>query len=175
MDPERAERIKILLTGNIEWTYLLHLAALHGIMPLLYWHLNTICPEAVLESSFDLLRDYFYANEFHNHLLTSELLRILQLFEKQGIPAIPYKGPVLAASVYGNLSLRQFGDLDILIHKRDVQRVQELLVAQGYRPWFAHSDYHRGFDGEANRIHLEIHWNLLPKSLCFPLDFERLW
>ena len=33
----------------------------------------------------------------------------------QGIAAIPYKGPVLAAAVYGNLALRTFSDLDILV------------------------------------------------------------
>jgi len=36
------------------------------------------------------------------------LLKLLDLFENHGIPAVPFKGPVLASSIYGDLSLRQF-------------------------------------------------------------------
>ena len=50
-----------------------------------------------------------------NLYLTQEMLKLLSAFRKKGIPAIPYKGPVLAQAVYGNVGLRQFGDLDITV------------------------------------------------------------
>jgi hypothetical protein len=34
--------------------------------------------------------------------------------------AIFYKGPALAAMAYGNVALREFSDLDILMKKEDV-------------------------------------------------------
>jgi hypothetical protein len=46
---------------------------------------------------------------------------------------VPYKGPVLAAAVYGHLSLRQIRDLDILVHPSEVRPAGELLISQGYR------------------------------------------
>src|SRR5437867_6232608 len=99
MDSERAERIGVLLQQDIDWAYLFLMARSHGMMPLLYWHLNATCPDAVPTASMDYLRDYFHENAQRNLYLTGELRRLLKLFEAQGISAIPYKGPVLAASV----------------------------------------------------------------------------
>ena len=45
---------------------------------------------------------------------------------------IPYKGPVLSTSIYHDLALRSFGDLDILVHEHEVLRVLDLLVSYGY-------------------------------------------
>jgi hypothetical protein len=57
----------------------------------------------------------------------------VHLLESYEIPAIAYKGPTLAVSAYGNLSLRQFGDLDILVQDRAYERARQLLIKQGFR------------------------------------------
>jgi hypothetical protein len=56
------------------------------------------------------------------------------LFEEHGIPAIPYKGPVLATTVYGNLLIRQFSDLDLLVPRQALLHAKNLLLSRGYRP-----------------------------------------
>ena len=68
--------------------------------------------------------------------LTGELLRLLDLFEQNQIPAVPYKGPALGVAIYGKLSLRQFADLDILIPEKDVWKATDLLINRGYRAHF---------------------------------------
>ena len=83
------------------------------------------------KTTLDQLRDDFNDNSRRNLFLTRELLNLLTLFETHQIPAIPFKGPVLAASVYGNLALRQFSDLDLIIHKQHVAKARELLVSAG--------------------------------------------
>ena len=40
-------RIRVLLEHDIDWEYLLRTASENGIAPLLYRHLNAICPESV--------------------------------------------------------------------------------------------------------------------------------
>ncbi len=65
--------------------------------------------------------------------LTSELLRVLKLFEAAGICALPYKGPVLAQVAYGSLALRRFADLDISMSRASVRRAVDVLAADGYR------------------------------------------
>jgi len=122
IDSEIAERIRTLLQQNIDWAYLIQTAAQHGVMPLLYQSLNTTCPKAVPKTNLAQLRDYFHSNAFHNLFLTKELLKILTLFESHSIPAISFKGLVLAVSAYGNLSLRQISDLDILVRERDYHK-----------------------------------------------------
>lgn len=183
MDSERAERIRALLREDIDWAYLLRIALRHRMMPLLYWNLHATCPEAVPQVLLDQLQDHFHANVRHNLFLTGELLKLLQLFKGAGISALPFKGPVLAASVYGNLSLRQFSDLDILVHKRDVLKAGDLLISQGYKIQltsaqqveFLQEWYHFHFVRDGSPVHVEIHWAFTPRYWSFPFDFERLW
>src|SRR4029453_12179194 len=123
-----------LLGGALDWDSLLETALRHGTMPLLYWQLSHTCPDAVPEAVLAQLQRQFYANAGHNVRLAGELVRLLQLFEAQGIPAVPFKGPTLAVSAYGHLAFRQFGDLDIFIPLREFRKAKELLLSQAYLP-----------------------------------------
>jgi hypothetical protein len=68
--------------------------------------------------------------------LAAELTKILDLFASHGIQAIPYKGPVLAVQVYGDLTLRQFEDLDIILRQSDLPKAHEVMLGMVYRPRF---------------------------------------
>jgi Uncharacterised nucleotidyltransferase len=105
---ERAAQIRAELRKEIDWTNLLRRARTRGIILLLYWRLSKTCSEAVPTTVLDRLRGDFHANSLRNLSLAKELLKLLNLVEAQGITAIPYKGPALAAFAYGNLALRQF-------------------------------------------------------------------
>lgn len=188
IDSETAERIKCLLREDVDWASLTGTAFRHGVMPLLYQSLHATCPEAVPKGMLRQLRAHFYANVERNLFLTGELLNLLNLLEAHRIPAVPFKGPVLAASVYGNLALRQFGDLDILVHRRDVLRAKTLLLSQGYwqeRPppqltsaqeaarLRSHHEY--TFVRDDGAVVVEIQWGVTQRLDCFPLDVERVW
>jgi hypothetical protein len=182
VDSEHVEQIRTLLREDINWQYLMQAAQAQGVTPLLYRSLQTNCLEAVPQTFLSQLRRHFHANALHNLFLASELRKIFRLFEAHGIPVIPFKGPTLATLAYGDLSLRQFGDLDILIHKKDLVRAQELLVSQGYQlklteaeeAAFFHSHFHFNFVRTDGRAIVELHWALTGKHWPFPFDFERL-
>jgi hypothetical protein len=136
----------------------------------------------------DQLRDYAHANALRNFSMVRELLKLLNLLEEHEVPAIPYKGPLLAASIYGDVSLRQFGDLDILIQQQDVLRAKDLLISQGYQPQiqlnamqettYLQSHREHKFVRTGGWMKVELHWRVaahwqIPSS--FPLDFDCLW
>ena len=174
MDSRRAERLRTLLREEIDWTYLLQMALRQGVMPLLYFNLNSTCPDAVPKTTREQFRGYFHANALNNLFLAGELLKLLHLFKEHGIPAIPYKGPVLAASIYDNLTLRQFGDLDILVHEREFMKTRELLISQGYRSWYE-LDWQHAFVHDGTTVHVDLHKGITPWYFPFRLDFESLW
>src|SRR6202030_4510120 len=62
------------------------------------------------------------------------LTRIMRQFERLQLRALPYKGPVLAQSLYRDLGLRSFSDLDFLISPADFDRAKQTLAEIGYRP-----------------------------------------
>jgi hypothetical protein len=78
------------------------------------------------------LRTDFQSNAKHNAMLIRELLTIVERFNREGIPIIPFKDPLSACKVYGNVALRVFHDLDVFIHEGDVARATEILRTQGY-------------------------------------------
>jgi hypothetical protein len=95
------------------------------------------------------------------------------------------KGPSLAAAAYGNLSLRHFGDLDILMPREDIPKARKLLVSRGYhsKPQLSdseeeaylrsHHDYE--FVRRKDGVVVELQWGITQWSFAFPLDFEDIW
>jgi hypothetical protein len=174
MDEARATRLKTLLGQKIDWTYLLQVANRQGVLPLLYWNLSDRASDGVPEAILAQLRGFFQNNTLHNLLLTRELLALLQLFQDRGIPAIPYKGPVLAAFVYSNLSLRQFCDLDILVRERDFLKSQELLIGEGYRSR-SELEWEHSFVRESSGTCVDLHQRMTQRYFPFRFDFEGFW
>lgn len=185
-DPGVAARIEVLLQEDVDWGRLLQMARRHAMVPLLYWHLGDAPPGSVPEAHLSEMRASFLTNTMRNLELTRELLRVVKAFESQGVPIVPYKGPVLTASVYGNLALRRFVDLDVLVHKHDIPRAKRLLSSLGYlqqdelsevqEAAFLHADceYHFAPNGE-DRDLVELHWQITPRTFSFLLDVESLW
>jgi hypothetical protein len=148
--------------------------------------LSAICTRGLPEPVVQQLGTYFRAHVERNLLLTAELLRLVRLFGERGIQVLPYKGPVLAASVYGDISFRSFSDLDILVRKHDVLQAKDLILTQGYRPAkpltsgqeIAHLRSKHGKDfGFIDRndfVKVELHWELAILAL-FPLEARGLW
>jgi hypothetical protein len=173
MESESSERIVALSEREIDWEYLIRIALQHGVIPLLYRSLSTVRPEAVPKIILEKLRYHFHANATRNLLLTKELLNLLDLLEAHQIAAIPYKGPVLALSVYGNLALREFADLDILVREEDYRMAQKRLIDEGYR-------LVKEFYSESTLVHtsggfaVDLHKEMTGRNLSCPLNFQYL-
>jgi hypothetical protein len=134
--PAGATAIREILDGSLDWNYLLWEAEENSITPLLGRHLSAVAPGAAPAAAQEQLKKTCRANTVRCLYLTAELINILRLFQSRNIPAIPYKGPVLAAQAYGDLALREFEDLDIILRQSDVPRAHEIVVSLGYKPKF---------------------------------------
>ena len=184
-DDRYAERVHQLVDRISDWQYLLECAERHRIVPLLARALQSFCSLYVPVSVLQELRRQSNSIAFHNLMLTGELLRLLKLFAQQDINVISMKGPALAVEAYGNLALRQFGDLDLLFHDADVLRVKDFLIAEGYQPLvhmtdtqeqlFIDQDNDFAFVHSERGIRLELHTAIKPKFYAFHLDHEVLW
>jgi len=163
---------------------LLYFGSGHGVVPLLYRSLNTIRPAGVPSSVMEQLRNQAQGIAGRNVLLATELLALLDLMQASDVLAMPYKGPALACQVYGDLRLRSFIDLDILVRRIDIPKVRNLLVEIGYQPKLKmtagkerailRSECDEVFTGSDGRV-LEIHWAITPPFFSFPLQTEDLF
>jgi hypothetical protein len=185
--PEASARIRELAGGvtEIDWGWFLKIALRHGVMPLVYRQLSSVCPDAVPSEWMERLRDYFYLNAAHTHRLTEALCEALRLFEDEGIPVVPFKGPTLALSAYGDVALRQFADLDVMVKQEDVRRASVALKGAGYRQQFEltpaqeqafiASDCEHLFTLDEGRFLLELHWQVARRYFALPFEIERAW
>jgi hypothetical protein len=164
----QAGRAQEVLRGGIDWPAVLMTALDHGVMPLLYKNFPVLGPETAPASFLSDLRALYLANTYRNLSLTRELLNVLAMLESVGVPVVAYKGPVLAMVAYGDTSLRQFSDLDLLVSRLDLGKVKVLLKSEGYgasytltpRQERAHlaRTCELGFDLPDPRVYLDVHW-----------------
>lgn len=164
-----AERARGLLQREIDWSYLLSIAEKHRVTPLLYLGLKGVCPSAIPAPIGSTLKIRFLENTRKNLILTTELLRLLAVFEAGEIPVIPYKGIVLAASIYGKTAFRQVWDIDLLVEEKDFITSRSLLLSEGYEVKET-NDREESFFHPEKKIEVDLHWGLTP--FYFPLDLD---
>ena len=140
-----AGSVRDLVSKGIDWQILLKLAAQHCVRPMLLQTLKSVCWDAVPPKIQLELTLFNKANVQKNLLFTGELLQLLGLFQQNAIPIAAFKGPVLAHSVYGHISLREFSDLDIIVREADLSKAEDILTARGYQADFANRDYRSAF------------------------------
>jgi len=185
LEPAQEERVRELLALDLDWPHVLSLANLHGLVPLLHFHINALDPNALRRPGPAELAAVSFKITRRNLYLTAELVRLLDAFEAEAIPAMPFKGPSLAVLIYGNLALRRFSDLDIAVLQADVSRVFELLTSRGYQTRFelagARGKAHREFQyacnfvSENGDVTIDLHWGFAKKYFVAGLDPETLW
>ena len=179
-----AGSVRDLVSKGIDWEILLKLAAYHCVRPMLLQTLKSVCWDAVPQKIQLDLTLFNKANVQKNLLFTGELLRLLDFFKQNGILIAAFKGSVLANSVYGNISLREFSDLDVIVQEADLSKAEEILTARGYQADFADRDYRSAFqsyqgqyafrDGNTG-ISVDLHWRLSGKGVAFPLQSTEIW
>lgn len=192
---EVAEKINNLVQLPLNWDKIIKIAKKHSILILLYQTLNQICPQAVPSDVLTQLQKDFRTNKLRNLYLTRELLELLNLFTNHNIPIFCFKGPPLAQSIYGDISLRQFSDLDLLVYEKDVVKGRDLLLKQGNKMRFHVIELEQTeeaaflesetvhkfvkecayeFDYYKDQFVIELHWEVIPKYFAFPLSIDYL-
>ncbi len=190
-DAKTMERLRALLEQELDWEYLIRLAFMHGVLPLLCSNLRKRWLDAIPETISHQLQRLFQVNVRRNFFLTAELLKLLKTFETHGVQAVPFKGPVLAASAYGDVTLRQFGDLDIWVHKENIIEAGRLLAACGYQSSSIDGDAQCEdndseqvafrkpkfyvFRRQDGRSTVDLQWRITEEYFSFSLDKKRLW
>jgi hypothetical protein len=179
----KEKRIYEILEGSLDWSRLFEIAAQQGIFPLIHRKLMALAetqipPEDKIhwqKTSEDITK--------RNLRLTWKLVQFVELLSDHEIECVILKGPAFALQAYGDITLRQFSDLDILIHENDFPRVYDLLLQFGYIPisklgskqqkFHVRTDNHFSFNRQGDEF--EVHWKIAPQENIHPLTQEKMW
>lgn len=173
-----------ILREPVDWDRLWTQGHLHEVLPLLATSMRRLEPRLAVPAPWMARAGRrLYATAARNATLADALIEVLRAFDGAGVAAIPVKGVVLAETLYGGLSLRSLGDLDVLVRPADLPAARGVLASLGYaqapEPGFenAHHPFHDPpyyRPGAGGQICLELHWGLWATRF-FHLDVEALW
>jgi len=184
MSPAVEANIRALAAAPLDWHLLFAAAADNSVTPLLTLQLSAVAQDALPAAVFARLKDAARAHAVRSLVLAAELIHVMGLFRSAGIHAIPYKGPVLAAQAYGDLALRAFDDLDLVLPQRQVPKANDLLASLGYRPRFpwvlsteaqaslVPGEYH--YRDDARGLVVELHTEVTLRHFPVRPDLDRL-
>lgn len=186
LDAGHRESISRLLDKAIDWDDVIRIAARNAVLPLMAKTLLADFDERLSTKVKQILvetrREILHRNVF----MTNRLLSILKLLEANDIPVLPFKGPLLSIQAYGDLGLRYYVDLDILVPFKNLRGAFALLEAESYLPlegrnfpgnlalWLGKKKdiYLRSRDGLTN---VELHWKLSGSHFDIQFDRDELW
>lgn len=165
VDAAVGERIASLLGSGPDWERVMRLSHTHQVTPLvagtLCGQFASLCPRPVI----DRMRTTARAIALRGMVLSQKLVEVVDVFDAEAIPLIAYKGPLLALIAYDQRGLRQFGDLDIWVHRWDYHRsVPEILARSGWTP-FADYYHERSFRHADGDVVLDVHRWLTPQRM----------
>lgn len=117
-------------------------------------------------------------------LLYAEMTKVVGLLNEADIPVVVLKGPALADTVYPDPALRAYGDIDILIHEKDLLQTSEILRNRGYveehesnhphRIHQCHGIFQRKFLNSDSGHLVEVHCDHLQIGLE-PVSMDEIW
>ncbi len=185
IEDEKASRIRELAKKNIDWDEVINIAKSHGLLFFLYKNLKIICKEYVPDESFVKLKNYYINNTTRNLSLSVKLVRIIKLFKESGIKAVPFKGPVQAETLYGDIGVRSFTDIDILIQKEDAVKARDLLIENDFflsieipksqlKTYLSCENFFNLFN-KNREINIDLHWEITGRYSLSPIYLESIY
>jgi hypothetical protein len=167
---------------EIDWDYFYCLARRHSLVPLVFRQLESI-KDAVPAEVFQRFRKDFQENAARNLIFVNELTILMDRLANAGIDTIVFKGPALACALYGDLNLRRFIDLDLIVRRRDMDRAIGLLMENGYRlsrdltieqrAVLLRTQHNLQFT--KGRVIVELHWQVSSELFASTVTAEDLW
>ena len=176
--------IEDTLKKDIDWDNFLYITGANKVIPMVWKSLNTFINNKIPNYVLNQLQDAYYKLVSHHIIHLNELKNLLVQFKKNDIPIIPFKGAVLG-TFYSKSTLRQWGDLDIIVHKENIIKVKELLNINGYEPSshpanlqlnkLLESDHAYYFVRKDGTVKIDVHWRLTNDDDEINFPMKRIW
>jgi putative nucleotidyltransferase-like protein len=155
-----------------DWGSVLRAAVAHSLTPVLVRELEASGAISSLPARADAeLRASQRACVERGLSMSAEMVRLSNVLASAGVRAVPFKGPVLSALLYGDVAMREYLDLDLLVDPADLVSAVGRLVDDGYRTQLslsaveidrlARRGYEIGFTDATGRV-VELEWAIAP-------------
>ncbi len=171
---------------SLDWQFICETAQAHRVLPFLMVVLEEggsldVVPENIRSQMVTSSREA----QWQNSVKMLEFNRIQRIFESQRVPIIPLKGVALTNLVYEQYPFRRMGDIDVLVNRDDLKKVERLMKEHGFQwqetvnHW--HAAMFRELFGRGDLLNgelaLDLQWDsqfIIGGQFC-SLDWSRVW
>jgi Uncharacterised nucleotidyltransferase len=137
-----SENLPWVRTPGWDWSGFADLCERHGVASLIFARLRNAPELPIPQGLFEHLQSRFFEIAARNYFLAQRIVELADAFERDGIPVLAIKGPTTAMIAYGELALRQYDDLDLIVPEESLIAAVESMrrrgfedVSQGGRPY----------------------------------------
>ena len=175
---------EVLSRMNAEdWEALTAYCAGYDLLPALEFRLSQLgLAHQIPEPHRQSFHSAYMLSAVRNILLLNHASQILLRLKAENIPVIALKGLFLVENTYKDLGARSMSDLDILVHREDLQKTVEILQGLGYQlsKYFDIRDSNLDIKHVPPMVlsdgtHVEIHWTLLEENEPFTIAMDGVW
>jgi len=145
-----------LMPEGFDWKRVIEEARQQAVLPLVAEGMASLPParQAPQELKQAAQQAAFYAVTAYERILHTQD-QLIALFQRENIPCVILKG-LGAAACYPKPELRLQGDIDLLVHRHDLDRACALLERTGYQENKRPQDKHIAFLGHGAEV--ELHY-----------------
>jgi hypothetical protein len=171
--------------SELDWDEVLHLAAPHGMEPLIFRRLSSTGHDHVPHEVWRRIEALQQENVKRTLAAMGELASILRMLADEGIEAISYKGPILALQLYGDVAARRFGDLDLMVRPSQLRAAREVFARSGYvtdlaLPAWQFEQYVKtqkeiAFIHERTHQEVDLQWVVTERTFGLRWDMGGIW
>jgi hypothetical protein len=161
----------------------------HDVAPFIYCRLRGLAGITVPPGLLECLRRRFLEVSGRNYHLAQKLVDLTSLLEKHQIPVLSYKGPTLAMVAYGDLALRSYQDLDLVIRPEHLQKALGVMTRCGFEitpdwwnpcrpenPRYVARHHEIALRAPDKSYFVDLHWQLAAhEARAFRLDVDEVW
>ncbi len=183
-DAANTERIVELSRGGLNWSEVVAATLQHNLAPVVYERLGAVEGVPLPAEHRNMLREAVRDSSRWSLILLQEMFRLHERFESEEIPALPYKGPVLAWLAYGDFTRRACTDLDFVVPQQYIPQAASVLERAGYAAACDARELHAGEQPHApgeyaflrgvNFIRVELHTERTLRYFPVALDFGKM-
>jgi len=165
-----------------EWDRVVQSAVWFAVAAPLYERVKRMSITGLTSEARKRLKTLYHYNHWNNTGLYAKLQLLLKEMNAKQVPVIALKGAHLIPVVYQNLALRTMSDIDLLIHKEDMERTGDILTQLGYENTCdqdRYDDIHFHYIYQLNepgfKSYIELHWDLHYAATPIKIDLEKIW
>lgn len=181
-EPDKDNLLGDLASQVTDWQLFLQLCQRHGLLTIVSRRISQLSPDPFPDSFRNTSHLLSLQNAAGSMSLTRGLIQVLDLFSRNSITTLPFKGPLLAQQLYGDIGQRIFGDIDLLVSKEELTQAITLLEGIGFVAEiddlhekiavFSRQEDNLALVRKEDNCLVELHWDISGCYLANPLPIE---